>query len=98
MLILQMKEKEDHLYAKLEGKLTKKESYQLEHYLIPYMQKKKTKHLICDCKKLKKIDFEGKYALLKAKVTLKKHGGTFLLYDVKDSLKKELIGYRMRIL
>ena len=39
MLILQMKEKEDHLYAKLEGKLTKKESYQLEHYLIPYMQK-----------------------------------------------------------
>ena len=97
MLILQMEEKKDHLYATLEGSLTCKETYQLEHYLIPYMIKRKTKSLVCDCKKLKKIDFDGKYALLKTKVVLKKQKGEFLLCDVKESIKKELIGYRMRI-
>lgn len=97
MLILQIEEKKDNLYAKLEGKLTRKETYQLEHYLIPYIVKNKVKNFVCDCKKLKRIDTEGKYALLKTKIILKKQKGNFLLCDVKDEIKKELIGYRMRI-
>ena len=97
MLILQIEERKENLYAKLEGKLTRKETYQVEHYLIPYIVKNKVKNFVCDCKKLKKIDIDGKYALLKTKVVLKKQKGEFLLCDVKESIKKELIGYRMRI-
>lgn len=97
MLILQIEERKESLYAKLEGKLTRKETYQVEQYLIPYIVKNKVKNFVCDCKKLKKIDIDGKYALLKTKVVLKKQKGEFLLCDVKESIKKELIGYRMRI-
>ena len=97
MLILQIEEKKENLYAKLEGKLTRKETYQVEHYLIPYIVKNNVKNFVCDCKKLKKIDIDGKYALLKTQVVLKKQKGEFLLCDVKESIKKELIGYRMRI-
>ena len=94
MLILQIEERKESLYAKLEGKLTRKETYQVEHYLIPYIVKINVKNFVCDCKKLKKIDIDGKY---KTKVVLKKQKGEFLLCDVKESIKKELIGYRMRI-
>lgn len=97
MLILNIETQKENLYARLEGKLTRKETYQLERYVIPYIQKNKIKNFICDCKDLRKIDFFGKHALLKTKVVLKKHGGSFLLCDVKDSIKKELLGYRMRI-
>ena len=97
LLILQIEEQQENLYAKLEGKLTHKDTYQFDHYLIPYIEKKKVRNFICDCQKLHKIDTAGKYALLKMKLTLKKHKGTFLLKDVKENIKKELIGYRMRI-
>ncbi len=97
MLILQIEERKENLYAKLEGKLTRKETHQVLDYLIPYIVKNNVKNFVCDCKKLKKIDLDGKYALLKTKVVLKKQKGNFLLCDVKESIKKELIGYRMRI-
>ena len=97
MLILNIETQRENLYARLEGELTRKETYQLEHYVIPYIKKNKIKNFICDCKDLRKIDLEGKHALLKTKVVLKKQKGTFLLCDVKENIKKELLGYRMRI-
>jgi len=95
--MLNLEYQEDTLYARLEGKLTKKETYKLEHYIIPYIKNNKIKHFICDCKKLRKIDVEGKYALLKTKIVLKKQKGNLLLCDVKKNIKEDLIGYRMRI-
>lgn len=88
MLILQIEEKKENLYAKLEGKLTRKETYQVEQYLIPYIVKNKVKNFVCDCKKLKKIDIDGKYALLKTKVVLKKQKGNFFYVMLKKVLKK----------
>ena len=73
MLILQIEERKENLYAKLEGKLTRKETHQVLDYLIPYIVKNNVTNFVCDCKKLKKIDLDGKYALLKTKVVLKKH-------------------------
>ena len=97
MLILNLDVQGENLYARLVGKLTKKETYKFHHCIIPYIQKEKIKNFICDCKELSKIDSEGKYALLKTKITMKKQKGNFLLCDVKDDIKKSLIGYRMRI-
>ena len=97
MLILNLDVQGENLYARLVGKLTKKETYKFHHYIIPYIQKEKIKNFICDCKGLSKVDSEGKYALLKTKITMKKQKGNFLLCDVKDDIKKSLIGYRMRI-
>ena len=88
MLILQIEEKKENLYAKLEGKLTRKETYQVEQYLIPYIVKNKVKNFVCDCKKLKKIDIDGKYALLKTKVKKKKQRVNFFYAMLKKVLKK----------
>ena len=98
MLMLRIEHKDDTLYASLSGKLTKDSTYKLEHYIIPYIKKNQIKSMICDCKNLKKIDFEGKYALLKTKMVLKEQQGKLLLCDVKKNIKQGLIGYRMRIL
>ena len=77
MLILNLDVQGENLYARLVGKLTKKETYKFHHYIIPYIQKEKIKNFICDCKELSKIDSEGKYALLKTKITMKKQKGNF---------------------
>lgn len=97
MLMLSLNRKEDVLHVTMCGKLTKSSSYKLEHYMIPYIQKYQIKELLCNCKNLKKIDYEGKYALLKTKIVLKKQQGKMTLFDVKDSIKKGLIGYRMHV-
>ncbi len=97
MLILTMEQKDDILHATMVGKLTKNTTYKLEHYMIPYIQKYRIKKLLCDCKRLKKIDYEGKYALLKTKLVLKKQQGKMTLFDVKESIRKSLIGYRMHV-
>lgn len=96
--MLSLDRREDTLHVTMSKKLTKDNIYQLEHYVIPYIQKYKIKELLCDCKKLKKIDYEGKYALLKTKIVLKKQQGKMTLFDVKESIKKGLIGYHMHVL
>ncbi len=97
MLILNLEEKETGLYARLVGTLNKRSTYKVYQYIIPYMKQKKIKNFTCDCSHLRKIDFEGKSALLKMKLVLKDQKGSLLLCNVKEELKKELIGYRMRI-
>ena len=97
MLRLNLSLEGQTLYAELKGKLTKKETYKFHHYVIPYLQRENIKHFICDCKELKKVDSEGRYVLLKTKITLQKQQGTLLLCDVKKDIKNSLIGYRMRI-
>ncbi len=97
MLMLNLDLEGQNLYARLVGKLTKKETYKFHHYVIPYIEQEKVKNFICDCKELKTIDSEGKYALLKTKIVLKRQQGNLLLCDVKKDIKKSLIGYRMRI-
>ncbi len=98
MLILNLEYRKDGLYAKLIGSLTKHSTYKFYQYVIPYMKKEEVKTFVCDCTHLRKIDFEGKSALLKTKLVLKDQKGKFLLCHVKENLKKELVGYRMRIL
>ena len=39
MLILNLSLEGHTLYAKLKGNLTKKETYKINHYVIPYLQK-----------------------------------------------------------
>ena len=43
MLSLNLEYKEENLYAKLVGKLTRKETYKLEGYIIPYLKLGKVK-------------------------------------------------------
>lgn len=97
MLLLNLEQRDDTLHVIISGNLTKRNIYQLEYYMIPYIQKYQIKQLLCDCKKLKKIDYEGKYALLKTKMILKEQHGKMVLFDVKESIKNSLIGYRMHV-
>ena len=97
MLILNLSLEGHTLYAKLKGNLTKKETYKINHYIIPYLQKNHISSFILDCRDLKKVDSEGRYVLLKTKIILKKQQGKFLLCNVKNDIKESLMGYRMRI-
>jgi len=97
MLVLNIDYQQDSLYATLFGKLTKKTTYKFHQYVIPYTKQKCIKKFVIDCENLKKIDMEGKYTLLKLKLILKKQKGSLVLCNVKEDVKKELIGYRMRI-
>ena len=97
VLILSQKKEKDRLFLSMNGSLTKKEIYKIEDYIIPQLKEGKIKQLICDCSSLKKLDYEGKYTLLKIKLILKKQKGSLLLGDVKNNIKNELMGYRMRI-
>ena len=97
MLSLNLEYKEENLYAKLVGKLTRKETYKLEGYIIPYLKLGKVKNFYCNCEKLKKMDAEGRFSLFRVKVLLKRQKGSLILVDVKKDLKEKLVGYRMRI-
>ena len=97
MLSLNLEVKDNNLYATLVGKLTRKETYKLEEYIIPYIEGGKVKNFYCDCSRLKKRDAEGRFSLFRVKVLLKRQKGSLILVDVKKDLKEKLVGYRMRI-
>ncbi len=97
MLIMDLKNKDGYLFVSLLGKLTKKEVYKIEYHLIPYIKHNHLNKIIFNCQKLSKIDYDGKYALLKLKVMLHKSRGKMLLCDVKEDIKKSLINYRMKV-
>ena len=97
LLILNLEWKENNLYAQLVGSLTKNSVYKFDQYVIPYMKQNQIQNFFCDCTHLKKIDFEGKGILLKTKLELKKQKGSLFLCHLKEELKNELVGYRMRI-
>ncbi len=97
MFFMQLKKQGDILYAHLEGNLSFHETHQIEHYLIPYLQRNNIKSLYCDCSKLKKIDIDGKYALLNIKIQMKKQKGNFLLCNMKKSMKEGLIGFHFKV-
>lgn len=98
MFYLNLRQQGNVLYAHLEGNLCHKTVHQIEYYLIPYLAKNKIKSLCCDCSKLRKMDLDGKYALLSAKIEMKKNGGNFLLCNMKKSLKEGLIGFHFKIM
>ena len=97
MLSLNLEVKDNNLYATLVGKLTRKETYKLEEYIIPYIEGGKVKNFYCNCSRLKKMDAEGRFSLFRVKVLLKRQKGSLILVDVKKDLKEKLVGYRMRI-
>ena len=97
MLILSQNLNDKTLFLMIKGCLTKKEVYKIDDYVIPFIKKEQVKELVCDCSGLKRVDYEGKYVLLKMKLVLRKQKGKLTLCDVKQSIKNELMGYRMRI-
>ncbi len=97
MFFIDIRKEGSTLYAHLEGRLTKRHTHQIEDYLIPYIIKNDIKKLCCDCSKLKKVDLEGKYALLNTKIQMKKQHGNFLLCNMKKSIKESLLGYHFKI-
>lgn len=98
MFLIHLKQSGDILYASLEGNLNKRATYKIDEYLIPYVKKNAIKSLWCDCSKLKKMDLEGKYALLNTKITLKKQKGNFLICNMNKDLKEGLIGFHFKIM
>lgn len=77
MFYMNLMKKEQTLFAKLEGKLIRGTTHQINDYLIPFIEKNQIKTLVCDCSTLKKMDLEGRYALLNVKIKLKKQKEKF---------------------
>ena len=98
MFCIHLKKQGDILYTQLVGNLTKRKIHQINDYLIPYIKQNNIRSVCCDCSKLKKMDLEGKYALLNIKIELKKQKGNFLLCNMAKSLKEGLIGFHFKIM
>ena len=102
MFYLNLRQQGNVLYAHLEGNLchkTASATYKAERSENKVCEncddkvERKTK-----CSKLRKMDLDGKYALLSAKIEMKKNGGNFLLCNMKKSLKEGLIGFHFKIM
>ena len=75
MLRLELEYDEGILFARLNGKLTRRTSYKINNYLNPLLEKHKIKLLIYNFDKLKEIDNIGIEALIRSKNYMKKNKG-----------------------
>ncbi len=97
MFYIHLKKQGNCLYVRLDGKLVKTETFQIEDFLIPYIKKNQIKNLFFDCKNLKKLDLDGKYALLNTKIKMKEQKGSFLLCNMTKAMKEGLVGFHFKI-
>ncbi len=90
MLKVDAKYDSEILFVTLEGKLTTKNSYKINNYLLPLLEKYQIKTLVYNLHNLKMIDEKGKDALLNSKYKIKKNQGKVLFYKVNKELAQGL--------
>ena len=79
MLKMDIEYKNDILYVRLEGSLNERNSYKINNYLIPVLEKHNIKYLVYNLRYLDNIDLKGKDAILNSKYVMKKNNGKLLL-------------------
>ena len=87
MFKLELKYKNQILFAKLKGVLDRKNSYKINNYLNYVIKKHGIKHLVYDWQELKMIDNYGLDALLKSKYYIKKNKGKIYVEGAYGSLE-----------
>jgi len=96
LLKLELLYNEGVMIARLKGNLDRKNSYKINNYLNPLLQKHKIKYLVYNFDCLKDVDNTGVDAILRSKYIMKENKGLIRVCNAKDKMlevckKKRLV-------
>lgn len=84
------------LVVRLDGCLTKRNTYRINNYLAPVILKHRIKYLVYNLVSVLKMDDAGADALLRTKYAIKKNQGSLYLCEVPEHLKKNVKKLRIK--
>lgn len=84
------------LFVRLDGSLTRRNTYRINNYLAPVLVKHRIKYLVYNLFSVLKIDESGVDALLRTKHAIKGNHGSAYLCEVPKHLRKDLKRLRMK--
>lgn len=80
MFKMELEYKNGVLFARLNGKLNRKNSYKINNYLNPVIKKHNIKCLVYNFKNLESVDNSGIDAILESKYSIKLNKGIIRVY------------------
>ncbi len=85
-----MEYKDEILFVRLNGSLTKNHRLRINTYLVSLLKKHHIKYLVCNLKELKDIDIAGIESLLNLKCIIKMNKGKMLLCGLHSRMAEYL--------
>ncbi len=96
MLYMDLEYRKGVLFVRLDGNLTRKNTYKINNYLTPVLLKHRIKYLVYNLFSVLKVDESGLDCLLRSKHAMKVNQGSIYLCEVPDHLKKEVKRLRIK--
>ena len=84
------------LFVRLDGNLTRKNTYKINNYLTPVLLKHRIKFLVYNLFSVMKVDDSGLDSLLRSKYAIKENQGSIYLCEVPEHLKKKVKRLRIK--
>ena len=84
------------LFVRLDGKLTRKNTYKINNYLTPVVLRHRIKFLVYNLFSVIKVDDCGLDCLLRTKHAIKNNHGSIYLCEVPEHLKKTVRKLRIK--
>ncbi len=84
------------LFVRLDGALTKRNTYRINNYLAPVLKKHRIKFLVYNLFSVVNVDDAGIDALLRTKHAIKSNHGSVYLCEVPEHLKKTFKRLRVK--
>lgn len=92
MLFMDIEYNKGILFVRLDGNLTRKNTYKINNYLAPVVLKHRIKFLVYNLTMVSKVDQDGLDAILRTKYAIRRNEGQVFLceipYQFKGILKK----------
>lgn len=98
MLFIDIEYNQGVLFCRLDGKLTRKNTYKISNYLAPVILKHRIKHLVYNLSAVSEMDSFGVDALITTKHAMKQVNGNMYLCFVPIKLEKKVKRLRTPIL
>ena len=96
MLYMDLEYRKGVLFVRLDGNLTRKNTYKLNNYLTPVLLKHRIKFLVYNLFSVMKVDESGLDSLLRTKQAMKKNQGSIYLCEVPEHLKRAVKRLRIK--
>jgi len=84
------------LFVRLDGSLTKKNTYKINNYLAPVILKHRIKYLVYNLFSVSKLDESGMDAIMRTKYAIKSNCGSVYLCEIPEHLRKKLKRLRIK--
>ena len=84
------------LFVRLDGNLTRKNTYKINQYLIPVLLKYRIKYLVYNLFSISNIDDAGMDAIIRTKYAMRSNQGSVYLCEVPENLKQRIKRLRIK--